>query len=109
MRVVGQSRFLIRTGCRNLASLVLGSVLQRRSQGFRERYGYRPALMETFVTPDQRGTSLRGADSFKIGSTAGHGRQDRDNRFATGPRDVYMYELRPDWRQLGSAMGGPGT
>lgn len=80
-----------------------------RPGGFGERYGYRPLLVETFVTPDQRGTSLRGADSFKIGSTAGHGRQDRDNRFATGPRDVYMYELRPDWRQLGSAMGGPGT
>ena len=100
LRVVGLSRFLIRKGCRNLASHVLGRVLRRLPRDFKERYGYSPWLVETFVTPDQLGTSLRAANFVKIGSTAGRGRQDRDNRRAAGVKDVYMYELRPDWRQL---------
>ena len=48
-RVVGLSRFLIRAGCRNLASHVLGQVLRRLPQDFEQRYGYRPWLVETLA------------------------------------------------------------
>ena len=39
------SRFLIRGGCANLASHVLGQVLRRLPQDFRQRYGYSPWLV----------------------------------------------------------------
>ena len=50
--VVGLSRFLVRDGCANLASHVLGRALRRLPGDFRERYGYRPWLVETFVAAD---------------------------------------------------------
>ena len=47
--VVCLSRFLIRPGCANLASHVLGRVLRCLPRDFRARYGYSPWLVETFV------------------------------------------------------------
>ena len=101
--VVCLSRFLIRAGCANLASHVLGRVLRRLPRDFRERYGYSPWLVETFVEPGQDGASLRAANFLRIGQTAGRGRQDRRNRREAGVKSIYMYELRPDWRRLGVA------
>jgi hypothetical protein len=49
-RVVSMSRFLLRPrGCRNLASRVLGGVLNRLAADFETAYGYRPYLVESFV------------------------------------------------------------
>ena len=98
-RVVGLSRFLIRAGCRNLASHVLGQVLRRLPQDFEQRYGYRPWLVESFVSDDQPGTSLRAANFVPIGTTAGRGRQDRRHEGKAGVKTVYMYALRADWRE----------
>ena len=101
-RVVGLNRFLLRGGCANLASHVLGRVLRRLPQDFQQRYGYRPWLVETFVLPEHDGASLRAANFVRIGQTSGRGRQDRANRQAAGVKSIYMYELRRDWRrQLG--------
>ncbi len=97
--VVCLSRFLIRTGCRNLASHVLGRVLRCLPRDFRERYGYSPWLVETFVEPERDGASLRAANFVPVGRTAGRGRQDRRNRRAAGVKSIYMYELQPDWRR----------
>ena len=106
--VVGLSRFLIRGGCANLASHVLGRVLRRLPEDFRQRYGYSPWLVETFCAAGQAGTSLRAANFVRIGATAGRGRQDRDKRRATGVKSIYMYELRRDWRsRLGVAWVDP--
>ena len=97
--VVGLSRFLVRGGCANLASHVLGRALRRLPGDFQERYGYRPWLVETFVAADQDGASLRAANFVRIGTTAGRGRQDRENRQEAGVKAIYMYALRPDWRR----------
>ena len=97
--VVGLSRFLIRGGCANLASHVLGQVLRRLPQDFRQRYGYSPWLVETFCEAGQAGTSLRAANFVRIGTTAGRGRQDRAKLRAAGVKSIYMYELRRDWRR----------
>ena len=97
--VVGLSRFLIRAGCANPASHVLGRVLRRLPRDYAERYGYRPWLVETFVAEGWRGTSLLAANFVRIGRTAGRGRQDRGNRRAAGEKTIYMYELQPRWRR----------
>ena len=69
------SRFLVRAGCANLASHVLGRVLRRLPRDFRERYGYSPWLVETFVEEGQDGASLRAANFLPVGETAGRGRR----------------------------------
>ena len=82
-RVVALSRFLIRPGvrCQNLASKALGLCLRRLPADFERRYGYRPALVETFVEKDRHaGTSLAAANWVLAGETAGRGRGPRAGR-----------------------------
>ncbi len=71
-RVLALSRFLIRPSvrCHLLASKVLGQVLRRLPQDFCQRYGYRPALLETFCDPQQHaGTCFRAANWICVGHT----------------------------------------
>ena len=87
---------------------MLGRVLRRLPEDFRQRYGYSPWLVETFCEAGQAGTSLRAANFVRIGETAGRGRQDRDKRRAAGVKLIYMFELRRDWRsRLGVAWVDP--
>ena len=98
-RVVALSRFLIRPGvrCQNLASKALGLCLRRLPADFERRYGYRPALVETFVEKDRHaGTSLAAANWVLAGETAGRG------RFA--PRGAQLGDVRLSKRLVKSAQ-----
>ncbi len=109
-RIVGLSRFLIRPDihCRNLASQVLGQLWRRSGTDFDTRYGYRPWLVETFVSPPYDGTSLRAANWRYWGETAGRGRQDRCRQATAGRKAIYIYELENDWRnRLGVTPATP--
>jgi hypothetical protein len=57
-RIVSNSRFLILPGAhiQHLASHVLALATRRLRTDWQERYGYAPALIETFVMPPHRGT-----------------------------------------------------
>ena len=109
-RVVGMCRFLIRPGvtCRNLASRVLGRAVRAVGEDFRERYGYRPWLLETFVDErEHSGVSLRAANWVRLGESAGRGRNDRAHVAPETRKAVYVYELEPDWRErLGLPVPG---
>ena len=100
-RVVGLSRLLIRGGgqCRYLASHVLGRVLRRLPGDFQARYGYRPWLVESFVSAGYSGASFRAANFLRLGQTSGRGRQDRGRRDAAAIKSVYVYELERGWRR----------
>ena len=100
-RVVGMSRFLIRTevDCQNLASMVQGMVLRRLGADYEAQYGYRPWLVESFVdTTHFIGTSYRAANWLEIGKTRGRGRQDRAHAHAKTVKSIYVYALEADWR-----------
>jgi Domain of unknown function (DUF4338)/Transposase DNA-binding/Transposase DDE domain len=100
-RVVGMSRFLIRTAvdCQNLASMVQGMVLRRLGADYEAQYGYRPWLVESFVdTAHFVGTSYRAANWQEIGKTQGRGRQDRAHEHAKTVKTIYVYPLQADWR-----------
>lgn len=96
-RVIGLSRFLIRPGlrCANLASRSYGLVLSRVAGDWKERYGIRPVLVETFVDRSTHtGRSLSAANWRRLGESRGRGRsspsaQDRPKSV----KDVWVYEL----------------
>ena len=106
-RVVGMSRFLIRTSvrCQNLASCVQGMALRRMAGDYEAQYGYRPWLVESFVDTDHFiGTSYRAANWVAIGHTQGRGRQDREHQSVKSIKTIYVYELESDLRtRLGVA------
>jgi hypothetical protein len=104
-RIVGLSRFLIRptVHCRNLASLVLGMALRRFGRDFEARYHLEPWLVESFNDTEAfAGTCYQAANWVKVGQTQGRGRQDRHWHCPTSVKDIYVYPLRPDFRD---AMG----
>lgn len=100
-RVVGMSRFLIRTSvhCQNLASRVLGLALRRMGADYEVQYGYRPWLVESFVDTEHfAGTCYRAANWVEIGQTQGRGRQDREHEKTKTIKTIYVYELESDLR-----------
>lgn len=103
--VVNNSRFLLLPWVRvpNLASHVLARAARRLPADFRQRYGYAPVLLETFVEQDRfSGTCYRAANWLCVGQTTGRGRTDlrshRQRREEPPPlpiKGIWLYPLGP--------------
>lgn len=100
-RIVNNNRFLIlpEVHIPHLASHALSLVARRIRRDWRERYGYEPVLLETFVEPEYQGTCYRAANWIKIGETAGRGRQDTLKQYAVTVKTIWVYPLVRDWRR----------
>jgi hypothetical protein len=100
-RVLGMSRFLLRTSvrCHNLASTVMGMMLRQVGADFQTQYGYAPWLVESFVDTEHfLGTCYKAANWSAIGQTQGRGRQDREHKVAKSVKTIYVYAIEPEWR-----------
>jgi len=101
-QVVANSRFLIgpQVDVPHLASKVLGLATRRLARDWKQRYGYEPLLVETFVESRRfRGTSYRAANWLEVGQTQGRGRQDRERRRREPVKRVFVYPLQRGARQ----------
>lgn len=100
--VVANSRFLLLpwVKVKNLATKVLALGVKRLAADWHRAYGYRPALLETYVDQERfRGTCYRAANWIHVGHTAGRGRQDRQCRAQRSVKDIYLYPLASDWQR----------
>lgn len=85
----------------NLASYALGSVLRRLSEDWKYRYGSQIALVETFVdTTRYIGTCYKAANWQKIGQTKGRGRQDRWSKLKVPIKDIWVFPLKHNFRDM---------
>jgi len=101
--ICNNTRFLIPNWIKisHLASHVLGACLRRLAQDWKLRYGTDIALVETFVdTTRYVGTCYKAANWIKLGQTKGRSRQDRNRALKVSIKDVFVYPLRRDSRQL---------
>ena len=100
-QVVCNSRFLIIPRVPHLASHVLSLAIQRIQEDWGQRYGLAPVLLETYVDRDRfRGTCYRAANWQYVGLTQGRGRQDRDRSHSVAIKEVYVYPLQRDAREV---------
>jgi len=102
-QVVCNSRFLLAPSVEvpNLASHVLARSVHRLARDWRERYGYEPVLVETFVDGQRfAGTCYRAANWEWVGQTAGRADGYRNGKRSTGKKEIYVYPLRADWRKV---------
>jgi hypothetical protein len=102
-QVVCNSRFLIAPSVNvpNLASHVLKLCACRLGADWLERYGYEPVLLETFVDKSRfRGTCYQAANWTCIGQTAARATAFSNGKVADGPKDIYVYALRRDWKSV---------
>jgi hypothetical protein len=100
--VIANSRFLIRPSVRvpNLASHALGLALRQVRSDWRERYGYEPLLVETFVDAERfTGTCYQAANWELVGVTQGRGRQDTEHESAQPVKKVWVYPLHAQARE----------
>jgi len=101
--ICNNTRFLILDWVKvpHLASHAFGACLRRLPRDWRHRYGTDIVMVETFVdTTRYAGTCYKAANWFKIGQTKGRSRQDRDRKLKVSVKDVFVYPLRSDFRQL---------
>jgi hypothetical protein len=109
-KVISNSRFLILPWVKvpHLASHVLAQSAKRLRADWQQRYGYEPVLLESFVERGRfLGTSYRAANWQYVGKTRGRGRQDRTKAFSLPQKDIYLYPLRADVKELLSAAPTP--
>ena len=101
-QVVNNVRFLILPWVRvpHLASKVLALNLRALASDWRNFYAHDLSLAETFVDTERfRGTCYRAANWTRIGETKGRGKYDRYNECAASVKAVYLYPLRPHFRE----------
>ena len=101
--ICNNTRFLILPWVKvpHLASHALGACLRRLSGDWKRRYGSEIALVETFVdTTRYLGTCYKAANWRKIGQTKGRSRQDRNRALRVPVKDIWVFPLRRDFREL---------
>ena len=99
--VVSNSRFLIFPWVRvpYPASKPLSMAVRRLPGDWKERHSLEPVLVETSVDPAKyRGTCYRAANWQCIGRTKG--RKASASEAGRTPKDVYLYPLTKDWKQM---------
>jgi hypothetical protein len=102
-RVVCNSRFLIRPNVQvpNLASHVLSQSVARLADDWINRYGYSPALLETFVDPSRfSGTCYRAANWLMVGQTLARTTPFPNGKVAQGAKQVYLLPISSDWQTI---------
>jgi len=101
--VVCNSRFLILPWVRspNLASKILSLCAKRIAPDWQPAYGFQPLLLETYVDRQRfRGSCYRAANWIHVGQTQGRGKLDRHHQYAVPVKDVYLYPLHHNFREL---------
>jgi len=94
--IINNTRFLILPWVHspNLASHVLGLMARIVPADWKQRFGYRPVLAETFVDSTRyTGHCYRTANWLKLGQTTGRSKWDRYTTMSVPKKDVWIYPL----------------
>lgn len=98
--VVNNARFLILPWIhsKSLASKILALCARQLPADWLQRYGYSPALLETFVESQRhRGTCYKAANWINIGQTTGRGKKSSSHLQLIPVKDIWMYPLRKNF------------
>ena len=92
--------------CQNLATKALSLVKRRLPDDWQARYGYQPALLETFVDQRFHGTCYKAGNWLNVGLTQGRSRIDR---YCKKDQPVKSIWLMPLTRAFQAALLGHGA
>lgn len=84
----------------HLASHLLGRITRQLSADWQQKYGHPIFLLETFVDTSRfAGACYQAANWQAVGQTTGRTRQNKTLVAQAPPKAVWLYPLRPDYRQ----------
>lgn len=101
--ILNNTRFLILPWVRipYLASHLLSQNIKVLAPDWYGWYHYRPVLLETFVDGERfSGTSYRAANWLWVGRTQGRGKNDRDHQQDLPVKEVFLYPLKKEFREM---------
>jgi hypothetical protein len=101
--IVNQARFLILPwiSVKNLASKSLAIISHRLGEDWKAKYNYEPVLLETFVEKKRYTEACyKAANWCFVGTTKGRGKNDRRGEKKLPIKDIYMYPLKTDFRNI---------
>jgi hypothetical protein len=103
--LVQNRRFLLLTpkgAAPNLASQALAAALRALPEQWRQRFGYRPLLAESFTDPEAyAGTAYKASNWEPVGLSAGYQRHRADFYLPNErPKKLWLYPLCPDAKAL---------
>lgn len=100
--IVDQTRYLILpwVRCQNLATKALALARHRLASDWLDRYGYSPALLETFVEERFHGTCYKADNWICVGLTKGRGRMDRTSQYDKPIKSIWLKPLNQNFRAL---------
>jgi len=101
--VTNNTRFLILPWVKvpHLASHILGLICRRISSDWQEKYGHTVYLLETFVERERfKGTCYKAANWIHVGETTGRSRNDRYNNLRVPIKDIYLYPLHKNFKEV---------
>lgn len=102
-QLANNNRFLILPWVRvkNLGSYLLSQVIRHLLQDWYRFYEQQLLLLETFVDPRFfQGTVYQAAGWIHVGNTRGFTRQGHTYRYHGHPKEVYLYPLKADFRNI---------
>ena len=110
--IVQNRRFLVlapKGASPNLASQAMGAALRALPGQWRERFGYRPLLAESFTDPEAyAGTCYKASNWEAVGHSAGYSRHRADFYIPNErPKRLWLRPLQPEARQLLRAVELP--
>jgi len=109
--LTNNSRFLVLpwVSCPHLASHVLSLILRRIAGDWNQKYGHPVYCIETYVETERfRGTCYRAANWIKVGTTMGRGRDGGHHNAILPVKDVYVYPLVTNFRDVLVRQEGQG-
>ncbi len=101
--IINNQRFLILpwVKCVNLASHILGQIAKRIAVDYQHYFNHPVYLLETFVQTERfHGTCYQAANWICLGQTTGRTRNDRYSTIKDPIKDIYIYPLQKNFRQL---------
>jgi SRSO17 transposase len=101
--ITNNNRFLVFDWVRvpHLASHVLSKALKALSGDWKEKYGDRIYLVETFVDPERyRGVCYKASNFKHIGVTKGYTKDGVGYKYHGVIKEVYVYELETGFRKI---------
>lgn len=101
--VINNARFLILpwVQSKGLASKILALAARQLPRDWKQRYGFEPVLLETFVEYERhKGTCYKAANWVNVGRTAGRGKKSTSHERLIPAKDIWLYPLRKNFATL---------
>lgn len=98
--VINNARFLVLPWIQSkgLASKILSLAARQLPRDWKQRYGFEPVLLETFVEYERhKGTCYKAANWVNVGRTTGRGKKSTSHKRLIPAKDIWLYPLRKNF------------